>query len=126
MGKLTKIFKALSDETRLRMLKLLLSADELCVFEIEEILNIRQPRVSRNIQILHDQNLVVCRKAGLKSLYSINRDKNNRVVSKIVNFLAEELNDDPQIQIDKQSLNNFLKFKRISSLEMTITNKTKK
>lgn len=51
------LFKALSDENRLRILNLLFTSD-LCVCEIEVILELTQSNVSRNLRILRKNNFV--------------------------------------------------------------------
>ena len=72
MNELIKAFKALSDETRLRILNVLLER-ECCVCEVMQALNISQTRASRNLGILHDAGFLRLRKDGLWSLYSIDR-----------------------------------------------------
>jgi len=67
---LIKIFKALSDETRLRILKLL-QRGELCVCEIISALNMIQPKVSFHLAILRDAGLVKIRKRGKWIFYSL-------------------------------------------------------
>lgn len=53
MREMVRIAKALADESRIRMLKLLLDRD-ICVREMQEIMGISQPQVSRNMKILID------------------------------------------------------------------------
>ncbi len=53
MQDLIKVMKALSDETRLRILKVLLEK-ECCVCEVMQALDISQSRTSRNLGILQD------------------------------------------------------------------------
>jgi len=65
-----KIAKALSDETRLRIVNVLLLR-ECCVCEVMQALDISQSRASRNLKVLYDAGLVGQRKDGLWSLYSI-------------------------------------------------------
>ncbi len=72
MRELTKAMKALSDETRLRMLNVLLDR-ECCVCEVIQTLDISQTRASRNLTILHDAGFLKMRKDGLWSFYSIDR-----------------------------------------------------
>ena len=72
-----KAFKALSDETRLRILNILLER-ECCVCEVMQALDISQTRASRNLAALHNAGFLKLRKEGLWSLYSINKE--NRVV----------------------------------------------
>jgi ArsR family transcriptional regulator len=58
---LTDLFKALSDETRLRIYSLLTKA-ELCVCEIEDILNLSQSLVSNHLAVLRRAGLVRTRR----------------------------------------------------------------
>ncbi len=68
-----KYFKALSDETRLRLLNLLVH-HELSVNEITEILNMGQSRISRHLKILTDCGLLVSRRDGLWVFYSASKE----------------------------------------------------
>lgn len=58
-----EVFRALADDTRLRILVLLRSM-ELSVGELAQVLGQSQPRVSRHVKILSDANLVERRKEG--------------------------------------------------------------
>src|SRR5581483_2236938 len=58
------LFKALADETRLRILGLLLSG-EVCVCDIHESLKIPQPKASRHLAYLRRAGLVDTRREGL-------------------------------------------------------------
>ena len=73
MRELIKSFKALSDETRLRILNLLLER-ECCVCEVMQVLDISESRASRNLSFLYDAGFLKLRRQGLWSLYSIDRD----------------------------------------------------
>ena len=73
MRELAKAFKALSDETRLRILNLLLER-ECCVCEVMQALDISQTRASRNLGVLYDTGFLKLRKEGLWSVYSIDRE----------------------------------------------------
>ena len=73
MREIVKAFKALSDETRLRILNLLLER-ECCVCEVMQVLDISQTRASRNLTILYDAGFLKLRRAGLWALYSIDKD----------------------------------------------------
>jgi ArsR family transcriptional regulator len=63
--------KAISDESRLRILNLLLGRGELCVCDIEAILGATQTKVSRHLAYLRRSGLVSARRSGLWILYSI-------------------------------------------------------
>lgn len=71
---LESVFKLLSDITRLRCLNLLLSAPELCVCDLTEVLQESQPKISRHLHPLRQGGIVTTRKAGLWVHYSINPD----------------------------------------------------
>jgi len=73
MRDVIKAFKALSDETRLRILNLLLQK-ECCVCEVMQALGISQTRASRNLSALYDAGFLNLRKDGLWSLYSIDNE----------------------------------------------------
>jgi len=83
MRELVKVFKALSDETRIRLLKLL-SERELCVCELMQALDMTQSRVSRNLGILKEAGLVKDRRDGLWIYYSLNRKSFNQYVAPIL------------------------------------------
>lgn len=68
-----KIFKALSDETRLRIY-LLLMRGELCVCELMNILNMEQSRISHSLRILKEAELINNQRKGKWMIYSINQD----------------------------------------------------
>lgn len=68
------IFKALSDETRLKIVEML-SCGELCACDILEPFNITQPTLSYHMKTLTESGLVKSRKDGSWIRYSINADK---------------------------------------------------
>ncbi len=65
-----KVFKALSDAIRLRILGLL-SSREMCVCEVMVALNLTQPTASHHLRILENVGLVKDRKEGKWVFYSI-------------------------------------------------------
>jgi len=71
-----KIIKALGDETRLRILKLLLKR-ELCVCELEAALNMSQSKVSRHLTVLRSLGLVEDRREGVWIFYSLFKPQND-------------------------------------------------
>lgn len=66
----TRYLKALSDETRLRILHLL-GLGELSVSELMEVLNLGQSRTSTHLTLLKEVGLVKDRRAGRRSYYSL-------------------------------------------------------
>ena len=65
------MFKALGDENRIHILKMLQSGEK-CACKLLEELNITQPTLSHHMRILCDAGLVTGRKAGKWIHYSIN------------------------------------------------------
>lgn len=70
MKKIAKIFKALSDPTRLRAFFLLMERD-LCVCELIFILEMSQSRISHQLKPLRDADLVETKREGRWIIYSI-------------------------------------------------------
>ena len=64
MRTLTNVFKALSDETRLQMLGLLLKEGELCVCDFVDVLEISQSKASRHLRHLVNAGLLDDRRDG--------------------------------------------------------------
>ncbi len=71
MQRFLMIFKALSEETRLRILKLLENG-ELCVCDITDALNMTQPNISFHLGLLKEAGLIKDRKNGRWIHYSLN------------------------------------------------------
>ncbi len=71
MQRLLLIFKALSEETRLRILRLL-EKEELCVCDITESLKMTQPNISFHLAMLKESGLIKDKKDGRWIHYSLN------------------------------------------------------
>ncbi len=71
MDDLIHALKGIADENRVKILKLL-SAQERCVYEIMEEMNMSQSTTSHHLKILKNCHLVKFRKAGKWIFYSIN------------------------------------------------------
>ena len=67
------ILKALGDENRIHILKMLRSGEK-CACRILEELNISQPTLSHHMKILCDAGIVTGRKEGKWTHYSVNKD----------------------------------------------------
>ena len=70
----TRIFKALADETRLRIVEIL-SCGELCACDILDSFDFSQPTLSYHMKILVESGLVLARKDGSWMRYRLDADK---------------------------------------------------
>jgi ArsR family transcriptional regulator len=71
MENISTIFKSLDDETRLRILALLLEEDELCVCYLVAVLQLPQSTVSRHLSLLKNAGWLKDRREGVWIYYSI-------------------------------------------------------
>ena len=93
------MFRAFADRTRLRILSIL-DGSESCVGDIVDTLQIEQPKVSRHLAYLRRAGLVVVRKAGLWSYYSL-ATAGDRFHQKLLECLSCCFQDVGQIRIDR-------------------------
>jgi ArsR family transcriptional regulator len=76
MKELESYFKGLSDVTRLRIMNLLLEG-ELCVCDIQRIVDGSQPTISRHLNYLKHSGLVLDRRDGLRVFYRVAKRDNS-------------------------------------------------
>ncbi len=74
-----QILKAISDETRLKIIDML-SCGELCACEILEAFPITQPTLSYHLKILVESGLVNGRRDGTWMRYTLNKNKADELV----------------------------------------------
>jgi len=89
-------FKALSDETRVRILNVLRHF-ELNVNEIVKLLNMGQSRVSRHLRIMNDSGLLLSRRDGLWVFYSAPKEGD---ASGFIDSIGYLLSGDPILEAD--------------------------
>ena len=120
MNELVAIFKALSDETRLRIIKLL-EKGELCVCDITAALNMAQPKVPFHLSTLKDAGLLKDRKQGKWTHYSLNEKD---LFRRMLILSACERMQDSTIAGDRRRLAAFLGDKeqrgKIASLKSSL------
>jgi ArsR family transcriptional regulator len=103
MRDLIKASKALSDETRLRILHLL-TERECCVCEVMQALEISQARASRNLSALYDAGFLKLRHDGLWSLYSIDAETDKAYCKEMIDTVQKELVGNEVVQKDSERL----------------------
>ena len=95
-----RIFKALSDWNRIRILKML-EVKPLCGCDIGNVLNIVQSAISRHLRILEDAGLIVRKRDANHVLYSLNRKQGSPTAISQIELLRS-LNKDPLIIEDRR------------------------
>lgn len=103
MQSLITAMKALSDETRLRILNLLLER-ECCVCEVMQVLSISQSRASRNLGILESAGFLRSRRIGTWMLYSMDRQRANQEILSLAELLKDSLVNDEVLAVDRERL----------------------
>lgn len=105
-----ELLKALSDETRLRIINLIFEK-EICVCDIMESLKITQTKASRHLGILRNSGLVSDRKNAQWVYYSIPEEKKLDFLKTLVfeNLRAEEIYVD-----DLKNFSDWIERKNVS------------
>ena len=105
MEKLTRAAQALSDETRLRILNMLM-VQECCVCEVMQALEISQTRASRNLKILDDAGFLNMRTDGLYTLYSLREAEEDGFHTELLKAVKKEM------QANKTAKKDMLRLKQ--------------
>ena len=97
MREYLRVMKAAADGTRLKILKMLQHRD-LCVCEMQSVLGISQPSVSRHLRLLEEADLVRGEKDGMWSNFRLARPEECNAYSKVIlDHLRDWLEGDPEI-----------------------------
>lgn len=97
MREFIRVMKALSDPNRVKALKAL-QHKELCVCELQPLLGISQPTVSKHMKIMEDAGLVSKRKEGQWAYYSLSQGEQSEYASGMLAAMHGWLNNDTEIQ----------------------------
>jgi ArsR family transcriptional regulator len=97
MQPFTRVMKALSEPVRVKIVKLL-QHRTMCVCEIQGILGLAQPTVSKHLRVLEETGLVKSSKDGLWVNYSLADGAASPYAASLLGNLRHWLDDDPQIR----------------------------
>lgn len=86
-----RIFKALSEEARVRILHLLLENKELSISDLEHILDFTQTKTSRHLSYLKNAGLVGSRRVDQWIFYYI-LDEAQEIIGQIFTFIQKDVN----------------------------------
>ena len=101
--KLSGLFKALSDETRLAMLALLMKRGELCVCDFVEAMGITQSKASRHLRYLLNAGLLHDRRTAVWVYYRLAGDaagEPGAVLQAVTPILLEQSFGDVEARLD--------------------------
>jgi len=119
MENVLTIFKALSEETRLRIIKLL-EQGELCVCDIVAALDLIQPKISFHLAVLKEAGLIKDRKQGKWVHYKIDDSDIFRrflILSTLERISAETVSE------DIRRLKDFMKVKHQKASVVSLPNR---
>ncbi|MGD8251170.1 MAG: metalloregulator ArsR/SmtB family transcription factor [Desulfobacterales bacterium] len=91
-----QVMKALSDPTRVKIVKLL-QHRTLCVCEIQAVLGVAQPTVSKQMKVLEEAGIVNSEKQGLWVNYSLSDGRTSPYAASILGNLRHWLEDAPEV-----------------------------
>jgi DNA-binding transcriptional ArsR family regulator len=100
---LTQLMQALGDENRIRIINLLLAREELCVCDIQSVLDMPQTRVSRHLNILKSAGLVTARRDARWMYYALRRD--TALARRLCEMCERSFSGIPALAADLNSLN---------------------
>lgn len=103
MDDFVRIFKALSDKNRVRILKML-ERKPMCVCEITSILNISTSTVSSHLALLKGVGFIKDTKSGRWVDYHFVRSSENPVLHQVLVMIPVWINDDELVKDDAEKI----------------------
>ncbi|HNP08174.1 MAG TPA: metalloregulator ArsR/SmtB family transcription factor [Cyclobacteriaceae bacterium] len=92
-----QIFLSCSDTSRLRILNLIMNNGEMCISDLERILDFTQTKTSRHLVYLKNSDILYIRKFNQWVFYQI-KDEVHDIIKQILQFISR----DPILQKDQQ------------------------
>jgi len=109
MEQLTQMYKALSEDMRLRIV-MLLARDEICVCDLIAIFGESRSKVSRHLAYLKHSGLVKSRRVGTWMHYSLKEPLDSTIDAQIT-FMKQQLSQLPIFRDDEQRMQDIMKQK---------------
>lgn len=110
-----QIFLASSDTSRLRILNLIINNGEMCITDLERILEFTQTKTSRHLLYLKNSGILTARKINQWAFYQIKDE-----VFDIVKQLLQWVSRDPIMQQDQQIFKNMYSNRELSLNKLNI------
>ena len=105
MDALVKLYKAIGDVSRLKLLRLL-AEDEYCVCELVEVMGFSQSAVSQHLSRLKDAGLVQERRQGLWTYYRLESDSLKEIQAVLAAFMNCPIAEIPEMETEAQRLSS--------------------
>jgi len=109
MKSAAKVFKALADPNRLRILKML-EIRTLCVCEITAVLPISTSTASKHLQILRDAGFIIDQKNGKYVEYALNAESKDPAVKHALSYLRSCCREDEEVKSYPKRLKSIDRF----------------
>ena len=119
MDHMVRLFKALSDETRIRIIKLL-EHGELCVCDIVAALGMVQPKVSFHLGVLKNAGVLKDRKKGKWVHYSLDESE---MFKRLLLMSVTERASGMEVEDDRARLKAFTENKKESGTVVSMSSK---
>lgn len=97
MKEFIKVMKAVSDPTRVKILKML-QKKRMCVCEAQFALGLAQSTTSKHLKLLEDAGLITYKKDGLWVNYELTDGSQSPFAANLIGNMRHWLDDDPEIK----------------------------
>lgn len=101
----SQIFKACADESRLRILNLIFSNGEMCITDLEQILEYTQAKTSRHLIYLKNAGILTSRRYNHWVFYQV-KDEVYEIIKQIFQFLQKDQQLERDLQLYKTLYTN--------------------
>lgn len=115
-----QIFKSFSDESRIRIMYLLFQNQEMCISDLELVLDFTQTKTSRHLIYLKNAGIVNFRKYDQWAFYAIKEE-----ILDITGQLFKYLEKDPTLLKDLETYHQFLNNKELAISKINLRNEKK-
>jgi len=112
-----QVFKALAEESRVRILYLMFHKNEMCISDLELVLGYTQAKTSRHISYLRNAGIVVPRKVDQWVFYSIKEE-----VTDLVKVLMEYFSKDHNLSEDLEKYTDLFERKELAKNKLIKNN----
>lgn len=113
----TQVLKALSDESRVRILNLIYFNKEMCISDLEQILDFTQTKVSRHMSYLKNAGLLRYRKRDQWIYYYIKEEYFTIVEQLMALFEKDQILEEDQANFNTLYANNILAIRKVHNQE---------